>query len=744
MPTKSKPKTGEAKQDFLARCASELTDQGETRAMAECAKAWGLARLSDFIDEGKLTLAAPVEITLAAEGDKDKADRFSILAYTGKVIDLGYWGRFVIDLSGITTKAKFPVLREHRRDRIVGAADKAEAADSGFMVSGNFSKVTADATEVLALAREGYPWQASIGVRAKKILKVEKGQTHQVNGQVVEGPIDVWMSSEVFETSFVSLGADDETAAIAMSAEPGRQNHNPGEEIPMKKLLKLARRMLNLSADTTDAEILAKLGLTAEASEDQFLAALERLEPAKAPANHDNSQASQASAQAEQALAKAKADAAAQARRDSVELYGRCRSLGLETSEADALLSEGLSLEDATAKLFAMAAEKNPPLGGGRIEGGATDREKFLAAATDGVSMRLGVRVERPSAGFEEFRGRSLLRLAEDCLHRAGVNVRGLSSMEIAGLALGLQNRALLSVTAPSASDFPLLMSNVAKRRLLAAYSEAPVTYDAWVNIVDAADFRPMQGIDISALPELALLNENGEYREVKLTESGQSYAVKTYGNKFVLSRKMIINDDLRAFDRIPRQFGSAARRTVNVLVYGLLAANPKMSDGVDLFHADHGNLVSLAAAKTYPSSASLAEMQRLMRVRKDIGGKANLNLAMRYVLVGSKHETNLDLILTSTALPETQYSSGVDNPWRRKGLVPIVDATLDNYDADAWYGVPDKNEADTVEVAFLNGVQEPYLEDWVNPENDGVNFKCRLDVGVGVMSTHILKNPGK
>jgi len=742
MPTKSKPKAGEAKQDFLARCAKEVAGQSETRAMAECAKSWGLARLSDFIDEGKLTLAAPVEIALAAEGEQDKADRFSILAYTGKIIDLGYWGRFVIDLSGITTKSKFPILREHRRDRIVGTADQAEAADSGFMVSGNFSRVTADATEVLALAREGYPWQASIGVRAKKILKVEKGQTHGVNGQVVEGPIDVWMSSEVFETSFVSLGADDETAAIAMSAEPGRQNHNLSEDIAMNELLKLARRMLNLSAEITDAEMLAKLGLTSEATEEQILAALQNLEiEIKTPTRSGSSQAGEL---AEQALARAKADAAAQARRDSVALYGRCRSLGLETNEADALLSAGLSLEQATAKLFAKAAEKNPPLGGDRIEGGDTEREKFLAAASDGVSMRLGVRVEAPAAGFEEFRGRSLLRLAEDCLHRAGVNVRGLSSMEIAGLALGLQNRALLSVSAPSASDFPLLMSNVARRRLLSAYNEAPVTYDAWVNIVDAADFRPMQGIDISALPELQLLSENGEYREVKLTESGQSYAVKTYGNKFVLSRKMLINDDLRAFDRIPRQFGSASRRTVNVLVYGLLASNPVMSDGVALFHADHGNLISLAGAKTYPSSASLAEMQRLMRTRKDIGGRANLNLSMRYVLVGSKHETNLDLILTSSALPETQYSSGVDNPWRRKGLVPIVDATLDNYDADAWYGVPDKNEADTVEVAFLNGVQEPYLEDWVNPENDGVNFKCRLDVGVGVMSDHILKNPGK
>lgn len=742
MPTKSKPKAGEAKQDFLARCAKETAGQGETRVMAECARAWGLARLSDFIDDGKLTLAAPVEINLAAEGDKDKADRFSILAYTGKVIDLGYWGRFVIDLSGITTKSKFPILREHRRDRIVGTADKAEAADNGFMVAGNFSKVTGDAKEVLALAREGYPWQASIGVRAKKILKVEKGQTHQVNGQAVEGPIDVWMSSEVFETSFVSLGADDETAAIAMSAEPGRQNHNIGEEIPMKKLLKLARRMLNLSADTTDAEILAKLGLTAEATEDQFLAALEKQEPAGA-AHSQDSQASQANAQAEQALARAKAEATAQARRDSVELYGRCRSLGLETSEADTLLSQGLSLEDATAKLFAKAAEKNPPLGGGRFEAGDTEREKFLAAASDGLCLRAGVKVEKPAAGAVELRGRTLLQLAEESLRRAGVNHRSLSNLEIAGMALGLPSRMHLSVTAPSTSDFPRLMANLANKRMLSAWSEAMVTYDLWVNIVDASDFKPLNVIDVSALPALELLKENGEYREVKLTESGQSYAVKTYGNKFVLSRQMVINDDLRAFDMIPRKFGAAARRTINRLVYGLLASNPNLSDGAALFSEERGNLVALAAAKSYPAHESLAEMRRLLRIRKDISGKALLNLMLRYAIVGSKHETNLDLILRSTALPETGYSSGVDNPWARAGIIPVVDATLDDYDADAWYGAPDKSQ-ETVEVAFLNGAREPYMEDWVNPDNDGVNYKCRLDVGAGLASPHLIKNPGK
>ena len=40
----------------------------------------------------------------------------------------------------------------------------------------------------------------------------------------------------------------------------------------------------------------------------------------------------------------------------------------------------------------------------------------------------------------------------------------------------------------------------------------------------------------------------------------------------------------------------------------------------------------------------------------------------------------------------------------------------------------------DTVEVAFLNGVETPYLEEQYSFEQDGLVFKVRMDAGVAPM----------
>lgn len=53
----------------------------------------------------------------------------------------------------------------------------------------------------------------------------------------------------------------------------------------------------------------------------------------------------------------------------------------------------------------------------------------------------------------------------------------------------------------------------------------------------------------------------------------------------------MIINDDLRAFTRIPQLFGVSARRMEADAVYSLITTNGLMSDGKALFSTDHKNL---------------------------------------------------------------------------------------------------------------------------------------------------------
>ncbi|MGR9045630.1 MAG: hypothetical protein ACU83N_10060 [Gammaproteobacteria bacterium] len=160
----------------------------------------------------ELSLVAPV--TLAKEDNKKGSD-FEIEAYTGAVVDR-WWGRLAIDVDGISSKKNMPIFRDHIQNQIVGYSNDTRKEGS-FFVSGKFVASTEHSKEVKDLAKEGFPWQASIGVKPKKVLSVEPGQKHKVNGADLEGPAEVWIESEVLEVSFVPLGADSNTGATVFS-----------------------------------------------------------------------------------------------------------------------------------------------------------------------------------------------------------------------------------------------------------------------------------------------------------------------------------------------------------------------------------------------------------------------------------------------------------------------------------------------------------------------------------------------
>lgn len=142
---------------------------------------------------------------------------FDIDAYTGAIVDR-WWGKLAIAVEGITAKQQMPIFRDHDRTQIVGHTTKT-TSDGSFKVSGLFSKSTKAAQEVLGLAAEGFPWQASIGVKPKMVLEIMEGSSMLVNGQNVSGPAEVWLESEVYETSFVPLGADSETRVTVFEVE---------------------------------------------------------------------------------------------------------------------------------------------------------------------------------------------------------------------------------------------------------------------------------------------------------------------------------------------------------------------------------------------------------------------------------------------------------------------------------------------------------------------------------------------
>ena len=145
---------------------------------------------------------------------------FAMVAYTGDAIAQPRFDvPVVVDLSGMSiTKKSRPILKDHDTSQIVGHTTDIENDKRTLTASGVISGASEAAAEVVATAKKGFQWQASIGARVTSFEHVKEGTTVELNGRSFEGPIIVAKKSRLSEISFVALGADDATSA-SVSAE---------------------------------------------------------------------------------------------------------------------------------------------------------------------------------------------------------------------------------------------------------------------------------------------------------------------------------------------------------------------------------------------------------------------------------------------------------------------------------------------------------------------------------------------
>jgi hypothetical protein len=72
---------------------------------------------------------------------------------------------------------------------------------------------------------------------------------------------------------------------------------------------------------------------------------------------------------------------------------------------------------------------------------------------------------------------------------------------------------------------------------------------------------------------------------------------------------------------------------------------------------------------------------------------------------------------------------AGIANPFQNLVSL-VVEPLLDASSATAWYLVADPAQVDSVEVAFLDGQQSPYLEEREGFTIDGREYKVRIVFG--------------
>lgn len=160
------------------------------------------------------------ELVFGERTEQGNKRAFLMKANSGGVMENHwYWGNLAFDLSGLRSVDKsIPVLREHDRDRIVGFTDSVGVGD-GIEVEGRILTDRPDGADVVTLLDNGFPWQASVYAYPYSIETVDDGGSAEVNGFSLDGPGTVFRDWALREVSFVTLGADSNTNAVAASDE---------------------------------------------------------------------------------------------------------------------------------------------------------------------------------------------------------------------------------------------------------------------------------------------------------------------------------------------------------------------------------------------------------------------------------------------------------------------------------------------------------------------------------------------
>jgi len=385
-----------------------------------------------------------------------------------------------------------------------------------------------------------------------------------------------------------------------------------------------------------------------------------------------------------------------------------------------------ITAEAANTKILAHLGAKSEPLAGSNsIIIGASGSDRFRADATTSILARAGVE-ERPEVNA--FRGMTLLDIARASLEQCGVNARGMDKREVVSAAF-----------TQSGSDFPILLENVMHKTLLNAYKTAPDTWRRFCKIGEVSDFRTHNRYRTGSFGNLDSLTELGEFKN-KTIPDGEREGIKagTKGNIINISRQAIIDDDLSSFNGLAATFGRAAPRTIESDVYALLASNPLMSDSKALFHADHGNL---AGSGTAISVTSLEAARVAMASQKDVSDNDFLDIRPDALLCGVSKGGNARVTINS------QYDPDAANKLQRPNIVNgLVSDIIDTprITGAEWYLLANAMEVAAIEVAFLDGIDEPFLEVKNGWEVDGAQYKVRLDYGISAIDYRgIYKNAG-
>jgi hypothetical protein len=591
-------------------------------------------------------------------------------------------------------------------------------------LSGDITGDDADANKVVTHAKNGFEWQASVGATVDRREFLDAGKTAKVNGRDVTGPLIIARKATLVETSFVAIGASQTSSAKVAATQNGDTTMNFNEW--------LAAKGFDPESLTDEQNKALKAAFDAE-----------NAPPAKPDANDggtggnvtaNGSTGNRSTGTVTRSLEQIRAE---NKRQEDIEAlaveYARKHPTQIDMIQSSA--TAAIENTDTTPQQLELQLLRDC-----RSTPANTRPSKTAVEGLDSKVVEAAVCMAGGLANIDKHFPEETLDAAQK-RHRSGIGLEEvlvMAARQHGYDTLSAKNvrRTLEAAFSPteiragfSTISLPEIFSNVMNKFLLQGFSSVESAWRSIARVRPVRDFKQIKNIRRIGQTLFEQVGPDGELKHGTMGEEVFTNQAQTYGGMYGITRQDIINDDLDALTNTPQDIGRDGGIRLNKEFWTEFLNNSAF------FTADRNNLLTGAGSALDIDALSSAETAFFDQ--KDPNGNP-LGVMPRILLVPNALNVQASKITRDTEVRHNEddlhYTTG--NPHAGK-FTPVrssylSDDTISGSSNAAWYLLAAPEDLAVIEAVFLNGIQQPTVEQAeANFNTLGIQMRGYFDFGI-------------